>query len=58
MELRNIQEPIFIFMFLIDRAHKCRCGRKHFIDEDEDGLFRGKFNAFANDIAELSDRQV
>ena len=45
-------------MFVVDRAHECRSGGKHFIDENKDGFFRGKFNAFANDVAELSDCQV
>lgn len=56
--VRDIQKTILIFMFIIDGTHECGSGRKDFIDEDEDGLFGGEFDAFADDIAELSDCQV
>ena len=42
-------------MFLINRTHERRGGRKNFIDEDKDGLFGGKFDSFADDVAELAD---
>jgi len=45
-------------VFVINGAHECRRGRKDFINKDENSLFRGKFDPFANDIAELSDCQV
>jgi hypothetical protein len=45
-------------MFIINGAHKCSGGRKDFIDENENGLFRGKLDTLANDIAKLSNRQI
>ncbi len=45
-------------MFLVDTAHESRGGRKDLIDEDEDGFFRGQFDALADDIDKLPDRQV
>lgn len=45
-------------MFLVDGAHQ-RCGRRqNLIDEDEDGFLWGKLDALADDIDELSDREV
>ena len=45
-------------MFLINRTHESCSRRKNFIDENEYCFFRSKFDAFTNDVAELSDRQV
>lgn len=45
-------------MFLINRTHKRGSGRKDFIYENENRLFRGEFDAFTDDVAELSDCQV
>lgn len=45
-------------MLLIDGAHESCSGGQDLIDEDEDGFFRCKFDALANDINELADGQV
>lgn len=45
-------------MLIINGTHECGGGRKDFIDEDENCLFRSKFNTFTDNIAELSDCQI
>ena len=45
-------------MLLIDGAHKCGSGRQHFVNEDEDGFLRGKLDAFADNVHELSYSEV
>ena len=45
-------------MFLVNGRHQCGGGRKDFIDENENSLFRSEFDAFTNDVAELADCQV
>ncbi len=57
-DIRDIQEPILILVFLIDAAHQCSRRREDLIDEDEDGLLRGKLDALADDVDELADGEV
>ena len=45
-------------MFLINGTHEGSSGRKNFIHKDENGLLRGEFNAFTDDIAKLSNSQI
>lgn len=45
-------------MLLVDGAHESCSGGQDLIDEDEDGFFRCKFDALANDINELANGQV
>ena len=45
-------------MFLVDAAHKGRCGWKDFVDEDEDGLLGRELDALADNIDELAHSQV
>lgn len=54
-EVRDIQKPIVILMFLVNGTHKRGSRRKDFVDEDKDRLFRSEFDAFTDNIAELSD---
>ena len=45
-------------MLLINTAHQRRRRRQDLIDEDEDGFFRGKLDALADDVDELADGEV
>jgi hypothetical protein len=53
--IRYIQKAIIVLVLIINRRHERRGRRQHLIHENKDGLFRGKFNPLANDIAELAD---
>lgn len=45
-------------MLFVDGAHE-RCRRRqHLIDEDEDGLLRGKLDPLADDVDELAYGEV
>ena len=56
--MRNVEKSVFILVLFIDAAHKSSRRGQNFVDKDENGLFRSKLDTFANDIAELADRQV
>jgi len=56
--MRNVEKSVFILVFFIDAAHKSSRRGQDFVHKDENCLFRSKLDAFANDIAELADRQV
>jgi hypothetical protein len=56
--LRDVEEAIFVLVLLVDAAHQRRCGRQHFIDENEDGLLGRKLDALADYVDKLSDGQV
>jgi hypothetical protein len=45
-------------VLLVDGAHQRCCRWQNLIDEDEDSLLWGKLDALADDIDELSDREV
>ncbi len=57
-DLRDVQEPILVFVLLVDGAHQGRRRRQDLVDEDEDGLFRRQLDALADDIDELADGEV
>jgi hypothetical protein len=50
--------PILVLVLLVDAAHKRRSGWQDFIDENEDRFLRGKLNALADNIDELTDGEV
>jgi hypothetical protein len=58
MNVRDVQEAIFILVLFVDAAHESSGGRKNLIHENEDGLLRGKLYALANNIDELSHCEV
>jgi hypothetical protein len=45
-------------VLLVDAAHEGGGGRQDLVDEDEDGLLRGEFDAFADDVDKLADGEV
>jgi hypothetical protein len=45
-------------VLLVYRAHKSSSWRQHLINEDENGLLGRKLDALADNIDELSDRQI
>lgn len=55
---RDVQKAILVLVFLVDAAHERRRRGQHLIHEDEDGLLRAQLDALADDVDELSDRQV
>lgn len=57
-DIRDIQEPILILVFLINTAHQRSRRREDLIDEDEDSLLRGKLDALADDVDKLADGEV
>ncbi len=56
--LRDVQEPIFVFVLLIDAVHERGRWWEDFVDEDEDGLFGGELDALADHIDKLSNSEV
>jgi hypothetical protein len=57
-DIRDIQKPILVLVFLIDAAHQRSSRRQNLIDEDENRLFRREFDALADHINKLTDSQV
>ena len=55
---RDIKKPVLILVLLVDTAHQRRCRRQDLINEDKDGLLRGKLDALADDVDELADGKV
>lgn len=45
-------------MLLVDGAHQSRGRRQHLVDKDEDRLLGRKLDPLADDVDELTDRQV
>lgn len=45
-------------MFFVDAAHESCGWRKHFIDENEDGLLGGELDTLADHIDELTDGEI
>lgn len=45
-------------MLFVDGAHERARPRQDVVDEDEYGLFRGKLDAFADDVDELAGSEV
>jgi len=56
--ISDVEEAIFVFVLLIDRAHQSRGRWQHLVDEDEDRLLWRKLDPLADDVDELTDRQV
>lgn len=56
--LRDVQKAIIILVLFVDTAHEGGSWRKHFIHEDEDGLFRGELDTLADHIDELTNGKV
>jgi hypothetical protein len=54
----DVEESVFVLVLFVDAAHKGGCGRKDFVDEDEDGLLRRELDALANDVDKLADGEV
>jgi len=55
---RNVQETIFVLVFLVDAAHEGRGRWQDFIDKDEDRFLGAELDALANDIDELADGEI
>ena len=58
VNLRDVQEAVFILVLLIDAAHEGRSRRQDLINEDEDGLFGAELDALANYIDELANSEI
>ena len=56
--LRDVEEAIFVLMFLIDGTHESSSWWQDLIDEDEDGLLGRKLDAFADHIDELAHCEI
>ena len=56
--LRDVQEPILVFVLLVDGTHQRRRRWQDLVNEDEDGLFGRELDSFADDIDELADGEV
>lgn len=56
--LRDVQESVLVFVFLVDGAHQGGGGREDLVHEDEDGFFGGKLDAFTDDVDKLSDCEI
>ena len=52
--LRYVQKPILVLVLIVDCTHECSSGLNKLVDKNEYCFFRGKFNTFTDDIAELS----
>lgn len=57
-DIRNIEEPVFVLMFLVDAAHESGSRRQNFVDKNEDGLLGRELDPLSDDVAELADCQV
>lgn len=58
MNVRDVKEPIFVFVFFIDATHKSSCWWQNLVHEDEDGLLRRKLDALADHVNELADGEI
>ena len=56
--VRDVQEPILIFVLLVDRAHQRSSRRQDLIDENEDGFLGTELDALADDVDELAHCKV
>jgi hypothetical protein len=54
----NVQESVFILLFLIDSRHESRIGRNRIGTKEKESLFRCQFDAFTNHIVELTHGQI
>lgn len=55
--VRQIQEPIGVLVLLVQLRHQHGRRREDVVDEDEDGLLGGEFDALTNDKHKLPDGQ-
>lgn len=58
IDIRYIEESVFIFVLLINTTHESGVGRQDFVDENENGLLGSKLDAFPNNVTKLSNGQV
>lgn len=56
--IRDVQEAIIVLVLFVDTAHEGGSWGKHFIHEDEDGLFWGEFDTLADYVDELANGKV
>lgn len=56
--IRDVQKAIIILVLFVDTAHEGGSWGKHFIHEDEDGLFGGEFDTLADHVDELTNGKV
>lgn len=56
--IRNVQESVIVFMLFVNAAHQSCGGRKHLVDEDEDGLLGRQLDTLADDVDELADGEI
>lgn len=57
-DIRDVEEPVFVLVLLVDTAHESSGGWQNLIDEDEDGLFWRELDAFADHVDELADGKI
>lgn len=56
--VRDVEEPVIVFMFIVDGRHEGSRRGQHVVDEDEDRLFRAELDALSNHVHKLTDGEV
>jgi hypothetical protein len=54
----NVQETIFVLLFLVDRGHERCIGRNVIVAKQKQSLFGGQLDSLTDHVVELTDRQV
>lgn len=57
-DIRDVQETVLVFVFVVDTAHEGGGRRQDLVDKDEDGLLWAKLDSLANNVDELANGQI
>lgn len=56
--VRDVQETVLIFVFIVDASHESGGRWQDLIDKDEDGLLGAELDSLSDHVDELTDCQV